>query len=67
MTEIDRVEIAGRDIREERSATPTRPGLKVYHAPKILFCEGLEMIAATCSGGTAKANVGACPIGPIQS
>ncbi len=38
-----------------------------YTPPRILFREGLEVVASTCSSGTAKSNPGSCPEGPIQS
>jgi len=52
-----------------KSEPPVRAGSGrlPYSPPRILYREGLEMIASTCSAATAKANVGACPLGPIQS
>jgi hypothetical protein len=40
---------------------------KRYEPPAILSREPLEVMAALCSGGTAKTNPGLCPKGPINS
>lgn len=41
---------------------------KPYSAPRILSREPLEAMAAVCTPrGVAKANVGTCPRGPINS
>lgn len=49
----------------ETSATAAR---RPYQAPRILFREPLEAMAAICSPHPpAKANKGLCPLGPISS
>ena len=49
----------------ETSATSAR---RPYEAPRILFREPLEAMAAICSPHPpAKANKGLCPLGPISS
>jgi len=49
----------------ETSATTAR---RPYQAPRILFREPLEAMAAICSPHPpAKANKGLCPLGPISS
>jgi hypothetical protein len=49
----------------ETSATSAR---RPYEAPRILFREPLEAMAAICSPHPpAKANKGLCPMGPISS
>ena len=49
----------------ETSATSAR---RPYQAPRILFREPLEAMAAICSPHPpAKANKGLCPLGPISS
>lgn len=41
---------------------------KPYHRPQILYRETLEVVAAVCTPSPpAKANPGACPVGPISS
>jgi hypothetical protein len=41
---------------------------KPYRRPEILYREPLEAMAALCTPAPpAKANVGMCPQGPIQS
>ncbi|HEV3076558.1 MAG TPA: hypothetical protein VHB47_19200 [Thermoanaerobaculia bacterium] len=50
--------------RETPETTVRRP----YQAPRILFREPLEAMAAICSPHPpAKANKGLCPMGPISS
>ena len=53
------------ESNEERSAqAPRRP----YQAPRILFREPLEAMAAVCAPTPpAKGNPGFCPQGPISS
>jgi len=49
----------------ETSETSVR---RPYQAPRILFREPLEAMAAICSPHPpAKANKGLCPMGPISS
>ncbi len=49
----------------ETSETAAR---RPYQAPRILFREPLEAMAAICSPHPpAKANKGLCPMGPISS
>jgi len=48
-------------------ASETRPR-KPYAAPRVLYREPLEAMAAVCAPAPpAKANVGTCPTGPISS
>jgi hypothetical protein len=50
------------------SATPENNERRPYQAPRILFREPLEAMAAICSPHPpAKANKGLCPLGPISS
>ena len=43
-------------------------GRKPYSPPRILSREPLEAMAAICSPTPpAKANAGACPLGPVNS
>jgi len=56
-----------RETENFRAENPERGEKLPYAPPRILYREGLEIIATTCSAATAKANVGACPLGPIQS
>jgi hypothetical protein len=49
-------------------AVPQSAGRRPYQAPRILFREPLEAMASICSPHPpAKANKGACPMGPISS
>lgn len=50
------------------SETPENGARRLYQAPRILFREPLEAMAAICSPHPpAKANKGLCPLGPISS
>ena len=50
------------------AAAAAGPGRRPYQAPRILFREPLEAMAAICSPHPpAKANKGVCPMGPISS
>jgi len=47
---------------------PETPARRPYEAPRILFREPLEAMAAICTPHPpAKANKGLCPMGPISS
>jgi hypothetical protein len=56
---------------ENRSPAASHPATEVkrpYEAPRILFREPLEAVAALCAPTPpAKATRGACPLGPISS
>ena len=56
-----------KEVETSECSRPANSWKRRYSPPRILYREGLEIIAATCSAATAKANVGACPLGPIQS
>jgi hypothetical protein len=52
----------------ETPATTATGERRPYQAPRILFREPLEAMAAICSPHPpAKANKGLCPLGPISS
>ncbi len=55
----------------EMQETPELPGMtarRPYEAPRILFREPLEAMAAICTPHPpAKGNKGVCPMGPISS
>jgi len=52
----------------ETPETPVTGARRPYQAPRILFREPLEAMAAICSPHPpAKANKGICPLGPISS
>ena len=44
-----------------------KPRKKPYAAPAVTFRENMELMAVACTGGFAKGNPGACPMGPISS
>ncbi len=49
-------------------ASPAPAARRPYQAPRILFREPLEAMAAICSPHPpAKGNKGLCPMGPISS
>jgi hypothetical protein len=48
--------------------SPAPGARRPYQAPRILFREPLEAMAAICAPSPpAKANKGLCPMGPISS
>jgi hypothetical protein len=50
------------------SPAPAAASRRPYQAPRILFREPLEAMAAICTPHPpAKANKGLCPMGPISS
>ena len=56
------------DNPEEKASPPGATPKRPYQAPKILYREKLEVMAAVCTPSPpAKANPGACPTGPINS
>ena len=58
----------GAPAMPETSALPETGARRPYQAPRILFREPLEAMAAICSPHPpAKANKGLCPLGPISS
>jgi len=60
--------IPGAPETQETSETPENSVRRPYQAPRILFREPLEAMAAICSPHPpAKANKGLCPMGPISS
>lgn len=60
--------IPGASETPETPETPETSARRPYQAPRILFREPLEAMAAICSPHPpAKANKGLCPMGPISS
>jgi hypothetical protein len=54
--------------RMHAGAAPLGPGRHAYDAPRILYREPLEAMAAVCAPAPpAKGNPGFCPQGPISS
>ena len=54
--------------RMHSGETPLGPSRHVYDAPRILYREPLEAMAAVCAPSPpAKGNPGFCPQGPISS
>jgi hypothetical protein len=55
-------------MADTRDTTKPTGEKRPYDAPRILSREPLEAVAAACTPNPpAKANPGACPIGPISS
>ncbi len=54
-------------VRQSKPANEPMERRKPYQSPRILSREPLEAMANICRGGTAKANPGACRLGPINS
>jgi hypothetical protein len=52
----------------EQQEDPAGPRKRAYEAPRILYREPLEAMAAICAPAPpAKSNFGFCPQGPISS
>ncbi len=52
---------------KDESETDCPGKVRSYEAPQVTFEEELEVITASCTGGSDKTSVTACPSGTIQS